>query len=111
MNKNKNKNTDKNNNKKYNIKKYMSQYDIGFNKFKKDYINAYREKKFNFSKYKKYFNKNEYLKIFDNKSFIKMLSVEEKINNMVNSVRKTGKIVGKNTYKIIHKKDNKKKIK
>ena len=92
------------------IKKSQSQYDLGFQKFKLDYMKTYRDKKFNFSKYKKFYNRNEYLKLFDNKSFYKMISVEDKINSVTNSLRKTGKIIGKNTYKIILQRDGYKKI-
>ena len=97
-------------NKKNKFKKYESQYDLGFKKFKMDYMNFYRDKKFNFSKNKKYNNRNEYFKMFDHKSFNKMLSIEEKIGNLFSSLRKTGKKIGKNTYKIIHQKETNNKL-
>lgn len=88
------------------IKKSLSQYDLGFQKFKLDYMKTYRDKKFNFSIHKKIYNRNEYLKLLDNKAFYKMISVEDKINSVTNSLRKTGKIIGKNTYKIILQRDS-----
>ena len=97
-------------NKKNKLKKYESQYDLGFKKFKMDYMNYYRDKKFNFSKSKKYNNRNEYFNMFDHRSFNKILSIEEKIGNLFSSLRKTKKTIGKNTFKIIHQKDTSNKM-
>ena len=94
-----------NNRNKNKIKKSYSLYDFEINKFKLDYINAYNDKKFNFSKNKKYSIRNKYFYLFNNKSFNKILSIDQKIKNIFSSLQKTSKIIGKNTFNIIHNRD------
>ena len=83
----------------FKMKKCASNYDLGFKKFKKEFINEYNEKKFNYSSKRKYFNKNEYLKFFDNESFNKIASIDVKFKNIFSSLKNNKTIRGKNISK------------
>ena len=83
----------------FKMKKCVSNYDLGFKMFKKEFINEYNEKKFNYSSKRKYFNKNEYLKFFDNESFNKIASIDVKFKNIFSSLKNNKTIRGKNISK------------
>lgn len=91
-------------NKKYEVKKTKkscSLYNIGLDKFKKNYDDIYKNKKYNFTKKKQYFKRNGYFQSFNNHSFNKICSVDEKIKKIFSSVKETYQILGKNTSSII----------
>lgn len=83
-------------------------YKIGnkFNKFKNDYIQAYDEWKFNYNNRNndKYINNHSYFKFMSKKRFNNMMSIDEKINLLENSIKNDIKIQKQNSLKNIKKK-------
>ena len=81
----------------YNYKIYN-----GFKKFQDNYLKAYNEKRFNYNisnnKSERYINNNSYFKYLNESDFNHMMSVDQKLHNIYQSINKTFRKKKKNSF-------------
>ena len=74
----------------------------GFKKFQDNYLKAYNEKRFNYNissnKSERYINNNSYFKYLNESDFNHMMSVDQKLHNIYQSVNKTFRKKKKNSF-------------
>ena len=74
----------------------------GFKKFQDNYLKAYNEKRFNYNissnKSERYINNNSYFRYLNESDFNHMMSVDQKLHNIYQSINKTFRKKKKNLF-------------